>query len=228
MRVLLVEDDLMIGRAVQQALREASYAVDWVTDGGDALATLQAQPYDMLLLDLGLPGADGLDVLQLLRMRGNQVPVLVISARDATGERVTGLDAGADDYLVKPFSLVELDLRLNALLRRSRGEHRASNVLQVGALSFDTGTYQVTREGVPLALTKTGLVILKCLMRESPRLVTRDMLEHAIWGDNRPESDALRTHLHALRQVLDKPFAFPMLRTVPGVGYQLMGSDESA
>jgi DNA-binding response OmpR family regulator len=229
MRILIIEDNPDIVANLYGFLEPKGYTLDSATNGYAGLALAAQHTYDVIVLDIMLPGLNGIEICRKLRGELNStVPVLMLTARDTLQDKEVGFHSGADDYLVKPFSLVELDLRLNALVRRVRGEHRASHVLQVGALRFDTDTYQVTREGTPLTLTKTGFVILKCLMRESPRLVTRDMLEHEVWGDNRPESDALRTHLHALRQALDKPFAFPMLRTVPGIGYQLTSTDESA
>jgi DNA-binding response OmpR family regulator len=182
-----------------------------------------------VVLDVMLPGLNGLELCQKLRGElRDSTPVLMLTARDTLSDKVSGFDAGADDYLVKPFSLVELDVRLKALVRRARGGQAASTVLRVGELSFDTSTYTATRAGRPLALTKTGYVLLRCLMKEAPRLVPREMLEQEVWGEDRPDSDALRTHLHALRQALDKPFPFPMLRTVPGIGYKLVSDDEAA
>jgi len=228
MRILIIEDNPDIVANLYGFLEPKGNILDSAANGYAGLALAAQNTYDVIVLDVMLPGLNGIEICRKLRGElKSAVPVLMLTARDTLQDKEVGFNSGADDYLVKPFSLVELDLRLNALVRRVRGEHRGSHVLEVGSLRFDTDTYQVTREGVPLALTKTGFVILKCLMRESPRLVTRDMLEHEVWGDNRPESDALRTHLHALRQALDKPFAFPMLRTVPGMGYQLTSSDET-
>lgn len=229
MRILIIEDNPDIVANLYGFLEPKGYVLDSAASGYAGLALAAEHVYDVIVLDVMLPGLSGIEVCRKLRAELNDAtPVLMLTARDTVQDKEAGFNAGADDYLVKPFSLVELDLRLNALRRRARGEHRASNILKVGALTFNTDTYQVARDGVPLALTKTGFVMLKCLMRESPRLVTREQLEHEVWGDNRPESDALRTHLHALRQVLDKPFAFPMLRTVPGLGYQLTAANESA
>ncbi len=226
MRILIIEDNPDIVANLYGFLEPKGYYLDSASNGYAGLALAAENEFDVIVLDVTLPGLSGIDVCRKLRSElQSAVPVLMLTARDTLQDKEAGFHAGADDYLVKPFSLVELDLRLNALRRRARGEHRAAHVLRVGALHFDTDTYQVTREGIPLALTKTGFVMLKCLMREAPRLVTREQLEYAVWGDKRPESDALRTHLHALRQVLDKPFSFPMLRTVPGLGYQLTACD---
>lgn len=229
MRILIIEDNPDIVANLYGFLEPKGYVLDTASTGYAGLALAAEHAYDVIVLDVMLPGLSGIEVCRKLRTELNSAaPVLMLTARDTLQDKEAGFNAGADDYLVKPFSLVELDLRLNALRRRARGEHRASSILKVGPLTFNTDTYQVARAGVPLALTKTGFVMLKCLMRESPRLVTREQLEHEVWGDDRPESDALRTHLHALRQVLDKPFPFPMLRTVPGLGYQLTATDEGA
>jgi DNA-binding response OmpR family regulator len=228
MRILIIEDNPDIVANLYGFLEPKGYVLDTASTGYAGLALAAEHAYDVIVLDVMLPGLSGIDVCRKLRAELNSaVPVLMLTARDTLQDKEAGFHAGADDYLVKPFSLVELDLRINALRRRARGDHRSTSILKVGALTFNTDTYQVARDGMPLALTKTGFVMLKCLMRESPRLVTREQLEHEVWGDDRPESDALRTHLHALRQVLDKPFAFPMLRTVPGLGYQLTATDES-
>jgi DNA-binding response OmpR family regulator len=229
MRILIIEDNPDIVANLYGFLEPKGYILDSAGNGYAALALAAEQSYDVIVLDIMLPGLGGIDVCRRLRAElHSNVPVLMLTARDTVEDKEAGFNAGADDYLVKPFSLVELELRLNALHRRARGEHRHANVLTVGPLTFNTDTYQVMREGMPLSLTRTGFVMLKCLMRESPRLVSREMLEQEVWGEDRPESDALRTHLHALRQVLDKPFAAPMLRTVPGLGYQLMEPNESA
>jgi DNA-binding response OmpR family regulator len=229
MRILIIEDNPDIVANLYGFLEPKGYVLDSAANGYAGLALAAEHAYDVIVLDVMLPGLSGIDVCRKLRAELNSaVPILMLTARDTVQDKEAGFNAGADDYLVKPFSLVELDLRLNALRRRARGEHRASSILKVGTLTFNTDTYQVARDGIGLALTKTGFVMLKCLMRASPRLVTREQLEHEVWGDDRPESDALRTHLHALRQVLDKPFAVPMLRTVPGLGYQLIASDEGA
>ncbi|SHH30575.1 response regulator transcription factor [Massilia sp. CF038] len=228
MRILIIEDNPDIVANLYGFLEPKGFVLDSVGNGYAALALLAEQTYDVIVLDVMLPGLSGIDVCRRLRSElHSTTPVLMLTARDTLEDKQAGFNAGADDYLVKPFSLVELELRINALHRRASGEHRHANILAVGPLSFNTDTYQVTRDGMPLALTKTGFVILRCLMRESPKLVPRDMLEQEVWGEDRPESDALRTHLHALRQVLDKPFAIPMLRTVPGLGYQLTEPNES-
>jgi DNA-binding response OmpR family regulator len=229
MRILIIEDNPDIVANLYGFFEPKGYVLDSATNGYAGLGLAAQNQYDVVVLDVMLPGMTGIEICEKLRGELNSlVPVLMLTARDTLQDKEAGFNSGADDYLVKPFSLIELDMRLRALVRRARGEHRASSLLRVGELVFNTETYEATRAGVPLALTKTGYILLRCLMRGSPGLVTREKLEHAVWGDNRPDSDALRTHLHALRQALDKPFAFPMLRTVSGVGYKLTATDEGA
>ena len=229
MRILIIEDNPDIVANLYGYLEPKGYVLDSAMNGYAGLALAAQNEYDVIVLDVMLPGITGIGLCEKLRSElHSQVPVLMLTARDTLQDKEAGFSSGADDYLVKPFSLAELDMRLRALVRRARGEHGASPVLRVGELAFNTDTYEAHRAGAPLALTKTGYVLLRCLMREAPSLVTRETLEHAVWGDDRPDSDALRTHLHALRQALDKPFAYPMLRTVSGLGYKLTGFDESA
>ena len=229
MRILIIEDNSDIVANLYGFLEPKGYVLDSASNGYAGLGLAAQNQYDVVVLDVMLPGLTGIDICAKLRGElNNPVPVLMLTARDTLQDKEAGFNSGADDYLVKPFSMAELDMRLRALVRRARGEHRATSLLRVGELTFNTDTYQASRAGTPLALTKTGYILLKCLMREAPSLVTREQLEHEVWGDDRPDSDALRTHLHALRQALDKPFAFPMLRTVPGVGYKLTAFDEAA
>ena len=227
MRILIVEDNADIVANLYGFFEPKGHVLDSAPNGYGGLALASEHDYDVIVLDVMLPGLNGLEMCQKLRseLRKN-VPVLMLTARDTLEDKVAGFDSGADDYLVKPFSLVELEVRLKALVRRSRGLGTASAVLAVGDLTFDTETFQATRAGVPLALTKTGYTILKVLMRETPKVVPRDRIEHELWGDNPPDTDALRVHIHALRQALDKPFAQPMLHTIAKVGYKLIPADE--
>lgn len=227
MRILIIEDNLDIQANLYDFLEPKGHVLDSASNGYAGLALALQNNYDVVVLDVMLPGLSGIEVCQKLRGElKNPVPVLMLTARDTLQDKVTGFESGADDYLVKPFSLVELEVRLKALVRRASGNNAASTLLRVGELSFDPDTYQATRNGQLLALTKTGYTILKCMMREAPKLVPRETLEHEVWGDDRPDSDALRTHIHALRQALDKPFAFPMLRTVPGLGFKLVSQND--
>lgn len=226
MRILIIEDNPDIVANLYGYLEPKGYTLDSAANGYAGLALAAQNSYDAVVLDVMLPGLSGLEICQKLRGElKSAIPVLMLTARDMLQDKVAGFESGADDYLVKPFSLVELDLRLKALLRRAQGTHGPSSVLQVGELRFDTDTYKVIRAGTPLTLTKTGYILLKVLMRESPKVVARDKLEQSVWGEDRPDSDALRTHIHALRQALDKPFPSAMLRTVPGIGFQLVSAD---
>jgi DNA-binding response OmpR family regulator len=225
LHVLVVEDNPDILANLYGYLEPLGYTLDSARDGFAGLALAADRRHDAIVLDLMLPGLDGIEVCRRLRRELHRdTPVLMLTARDTVDDKVLGLRAGADDYLVKPFSLAELDARLHALIRRSRG--RVSDaVLRVGALAIDPATYEVMREGRKLELSPMAYRILCVLARASPSVVTREALERALWGDERPSSDALRTHIHTLRQALDKPFARPMLVTVPSAGYRLVDPD---
>ena len=226
MRILIIEDNPDILANLYAFLEAKGHVLDSAANGYAGLALAAQHEYDVIVLDVMLPGMTGLELCQKLRGElRDATPVLMLTARDTLQDKVAGFDSGADDYLVKPFSLVELEVRLHALLRRARGQTVGGSVLSVGDLRFDTENFEVKRGGTPLTLTKTGYTILKCLMTQAPKLVPRELLEQEVWGEDRPDSDALRTHIHALRQVLDKPYDFAMLRTVPGIGYKLLASD---
>ena len=198
---------------------------DSALDGVTGLHLAVTQEYDVVVLDLALPGIDGLTLARRLREdAGKSMPILMLTARDTLEDKLKGFEAGADDYLVKPFELRELEARLLALARRGRGD--TGRVLQVDALSFDTETLTVRRGDDVLSLNPVRLRILELLMRASPRVVSRTEIERAIWGDDPTESDALRTHISAIRQVLDRPYSEAMLRTVHGIGYRLCGPNE--
>jgi DNA-binding response OmpR family regulator len=215
-RVLVVEDDPMIGRAVHNGLREGGYAADWVRDGAAAQLALAASAYDLALLDLGLPRRDGLDLLRTLRDSGNDVPVLVITARDALSDRIAGLDGGADDYLVKPFDLDELLARVRAVIRRRAG--RANPVIAYGALVLDPVKRLVTLRDTPVELSGREFAILEALMQEPGTVVSRDKLEEAVygWGEE-VGSNTVEVHLHHLRRKL----APQLIQNVRGVGYRI-------
>ena len=221
MRLLLVEDDRMIGDSLRAALRLEGYAVDWVRDAAAAQSTLASERFDLVLLDLGLPpgppGAptlDGLDVLRSLRGRADSTPVIVLTARDGVGDRVAGLDAGADDYLVKPFELDELSARMRAVLRRHSG--RAQPLLTHGGVTLDPATRQVTRDGVPVLLSAREFAVLEALMARPGALLSRAQLEDRLygWGEE-IESNAVSVYIHQLRRKLGADF----IRNVRGVGY---------
>lgn len=207
----------MIGQAVQQALREASYAVDWVHDGSAALTALLGQPYDMLLLDLGLPGLDGMEVLRRVRDGDNPVPVLVISARDSTYQRVDGLDAGADDYLGKPFEMSELLARMRALSRRQGGS--AMPIMRNGVLCLDPATHEASADGgAAVRLTAREFSLLQALMVRPGAILSRAELEQRIYGWNEEvESNAVEFLIHALRKKLGST----AITNVRGVGWMV-------
>ncbi|MBQ5947765.1 response regulator transcription factor [Massilia sp. ST3] len=226
MRILIVEDHPDILANLYGFFEPKGHVLDSARNGYGGLALASENDYDVIILDVMLPGLNGLELCQKLRTElGKTTPVLMLTARDSLPDKVAGFDSGADDYLVKPFSLVELEVRLKALVRRSAGAHGVSSTLRFGELSYDPDTQEAARAGVPVTLTKTGYVLLRTLIAAAPRIVTREALEQAVWGEDRPDSDALRTHIHALRQAIDKPFATPMLQTVAGVGYKLVQHD---
>ena len=217
MRLLLVEDDAMIGSAAQQGLRQEGHAVDWVRDGREAEAAAANGVYDLVLLDLGLPRKDGLSVLRSLRDKGMQVPVLIITARDAVSDRVAGLDAGADDYLVKPFDLDELAARVRAVMRRHSG--RAAATLRVGDLEIDTAAHQVRWKGRDVALSGREYALLEALADRPGAFLSRSQLEDRLYGwDEEIASNAVEVHVHALRRKLDPA----LIRNVRGMGYSLV------
>jgi DNA-binding response OmpR family regulator len=216
MRVLVIEDDPMIGRAVVAGLHDGGYTVDWVRDGADAELALANGVYDLALLDLGLPRRDGLEILKELRRTGRTLPVVIITARDAVADRVTGLDNGADDYLVKPFDLDELLARARAVIRRREG--RPSPEMTYGALSIDPVKRVVTFRGAQVELSPREFAVLEALMKEPGAVVSREKLEDADygWGEE-VGSNSIEVHLHHLRRKL-KP---QLIRNVRGVGYRI-------
>lgn len=216
MHIILVEDDLQLGAAIQRALEHLSYTVSWLRDGREALLALRDQTADLVLLDLGLPGKDGLDVLVEARRSHVKTPVIVMTARDALEARVRGLDAGADDYLVKPFHLDELGARIRSLTRRAHG--LAENRIEAGALSIDLGTSEVTFRDEHVELTRREFSLLQILMERSGRLVRRESLENSLYGiDNMVGNSALEVLVHTLRRKL----SFDTIQTVRGFGYMI-------
>ena len=214
MRILLVEDDTMIGQAVLGVLRSEHYAVDWVRDGVAAGAALAVGRYDLVLLDLGLPRADGLQVLRELRARRDTVPVLVATARDAVGDRVAGLDAGADDYIVKPYDTDELLARVRALLRRSAG--RGEPVISHRGLELNPATREASLDGTPLSLSPREWALLEPMLRRPGVVFSRPQLEQKLYGwKDEVSSNAVEVHVHGLRKKLGADF----IRTVRGLGY---------
>ncbi len=214
MRILLVEDDTMIGESLREALRTQGLAADWVRDGRAADAALASERFDAVLLDLGLPQRSGLDVLRALRARGNATPVIVVTARDALADKVAGLDAGADDYLLKPFELDELLARLRAVVRRQAG--RATSALVVADLRLDAATREVSRGGRPVLLSAREFALLEALMERPGAILSRAQLEDRLygWGEEL-ESNAISVYVHQLRKKLGDD----VLHTLRGVGY---------
>ena len=219
MRLLLVEDDAMIGEAIRAGLRRDGFTVDWVRDGETAEQVLKTDAYDLLLLDLGLPRRAGLEVLSGLRSRGDALPVIILTARDAVSDRVQGLDAGADDYLVKPFDLDELAARIRALLRRKSGQ-TAPAIEHLGVV-LNPATHTVQRDGQDVALSPREFALLQLLMERPGTIHARARIEERLygWGEE-VESNAIEVHVHGLRRKLGADF----ILTVRGVGYRVRPS----
>ena len=219
MRLLLVEDDSMIGAAAQQGLRHEGHTVDWMRDGAQADAAVAAGSYDLVLLDLGLPRKDGLALLRGWRAKGLDIPVLIVTARDAVSDRVAGLDAGADDYLVKPFDLDELSARVRAVSRRRSG--RADAVVKIGALELDTAARRVRYKGKEVNLSAKEYALLEALADRPGAYLSRAQLEERLYGwDEEIASNAVEVHIHGLRRKLDPE----LIRNVRGLGYTLVNA----
>jgi DNA-binding response OmpR family regulator len=225
MHLLLIEDNPDLVENLSDFFESRGHTVDVAYNGPSGLSFAQQQRYDVIVLDLMLPGMDGLKVCARFRAGGGATPVLMLTARDTLSDKLDGFDTGADDYLVKPFALPELEARLRALVRRGRGE-AARTELRVHDLSFDTDRLRVERAGRRIELAPIPLRILALLMHRSPGVVRRVELEREVWGDTPPDSDALRAHIHALRSAIDRGDSVPLVHTVRGIGYQLAAPDE--
>ncbi|MEJ8569813.1 response regulator transcription factor [Elongatibacter sediminis] len=225
MRVLIIEDNPDIAANLGDYLEDHGHTVDFAGDGITGLHLAVVNDFDAIVLDLALPGMDGLEVCKKLREDARKdTPVLMLTARDRLEDKLAGFDTGADDYLVKPFELQEVEARLNVLT--SRGRRRVRRELKVGDLVFNLDTLAVTRNDRDIYLNPIGLKLLQCLMEASPNVVSRNDLEMEVWGEEMPDSDSLRVHIHSLRGAIDKPFGSNMIQTRHGIGYRLVESDE--
>jgi len=214
MRLLLIEDNESIGKGLHTALKLAGYAVDWVKDGDIALSAFRTEEYDIAILDLGLPKRSGIEVLQEIRAHGKQLPVLILTAKDSTDDKILGLDSGADDYMLKPFEFDELKARLRALVRRSSG--RASPVLTYGEIEIDPASHTVFNRGEPVDLSPKAFEIFLTLVENQGRVLSRTRLEESMysWKDEL-DSNAVEVHIHQIRKKLGSK----VIRTIRGVGY---------
>ncbi|WP_283711156.1 response regulator transcription factor [Pseudoalteromonas prydzensis] len=220
MRALIVEDNHDICENIAAYLEQHSYILDFAYDGISAMHLALTTSFDVIVLDLMLPGMDGLSFCQKLRADAKlETPVLMLTARDTLDDKLKGFAAGADDYLVKPFALQELHARLQALYKRSHG--KTDNLLIVGELTLNKSTLQVHRAGRCVELNPTGMKLLQRLMEQAPSVVARDTLETLLWADERPDGDALRSHMYKLRQAIDRPFDSPLIHTVHRIGYRI-------
>ena len=220
-RILIIEDHKDIAEMLYDYFERRDYELDYASDGRMGFNLANQNDYDVILLDLMLPEMDGLDVCRKLREESKvYTPILMLTARDTLEDKVTGLDVGADDYLVKPFEILELEARIKALMRR-KGQTTQKEILQVADLELDTGTLEVKRDNQMIYLSPIGLKILTILMKESPKVVSRNQLEHEIWGDILPDSDTLRSHMYNLRKQVDKPFETTLLQTIQSRGYRI-------
>lgn len=214
MRLLLVEDDTLLGDGIRAGLTQEGYTVDWLRDGEAADGALKSEHFDLMVLDLGLPRRSGLEVLKSLRGRGTELPVLILTARDTVADRVAGLDAGADDYLIKPFALDELTARLRALLRRHSG--RAVNTISHGDIVLDPAAHAVNQSGKPIELSPREFAVLQLLLEQRGKVLSKARLEESLyaWGEE-VESNAIEVYVHHLR----KKLGAELIRTIRGVGY---------
>ena len=224
--LLLIEDHSEISQMLVSYFEGRGFTVDYAADGLTGMHLAVSNRYDAIVLDLSLPGIDGISICEKLRHEArDSTPVIMLTARDTLEDKVLGLTSGADDYLVKPFAIAELEARLWSQIRRSRGEV-IQNLLQVSDLVVDTATMQVERSGRVLTLTPIGFKILVTLMKASPAVVPRQEIEQKVWGDILPDSDTLRSHMYNLRKIIDKPFDTTLLKTVSGSGYQIISEQE--
>ena len=226
MRLLVIEDNRDIAANLGDFLEDRGHTVDYAADGVAGLHLAVVNDFDAVILDLNLPGMDGLEVCKRLRAEGRkQTPVLMLTARDSLDSKLAGFESGADDYLVKPFALQEVEARLSVLARR--GKAAQPRVLHVADLEYNLDTLEVMRGGKAIQLNPTALKILQSLMEASPSVVTRLELENRVWGEELPDSDSLRVHIHGLRAAIDKPFDKALIQTRHGIGYRIADTESA-
>jgi two-component system response regulator QseB len=222
MRILLIEDDELLGDATQTGLSQYGYTVDWLKDGESAKLAFQSEVFDLIVLDLGLPKMSGISLLQSLRQSGNATPVIILTARESIEDRVKGLDAGADDYLTKPFDLDELSARVRALIRRSTG--RADSTIHYRNVELDPAAHTVSLDGQEVNVPRREFALLQKLLENSGQVLSREQLMQSVYGwEEDVDSNALEVHIHNLRKKLDASF----IRTIRGVGYMIEKEDKS-
>ncbi len=216
MRIILIEDDMLIGDGIHVGLAELGFTIDWFTDGLIGQQAIDSAPYDAVILDLSLPGIDGMDILRTWRKNGRDEPVLILTARDALSQRVSGLQLGADDYLCKPFALEEVAARLQALIRRRSGQ--LSSIIQYSDIVFDTSNFSVTKEGMPVVLTSREIKLLELFLLNQNRVLNKSFIQEKLysWSDD-VSSNTVEVHIHNLRHKLGKH----LIRTIYGIGYIL-------
>lgn len=226
LNVLIIEDNAALAANIYDYLEACGHHPDAAPDGESGLGLLAINQYDVVVLDWMMPRMDGMTMLARLRALKSATPVIVVTAKDQLENKLQGFQTGADDYIVKPVALPELEIRLRVLAQRARGAQEAQHILQVADLRFDLGTLEVTRAGKLLAMTPVRRQLLEALMRKSPAVVRREELETLIWQDNVPDNDVLRSHMHMLRKSVDGNSARKLIKTVAGSGYRLCASDE--
>jgi DNA-binding response OmpR family regulator len=221
MKILIVEDNRDIAENIAEYLEPLGYVLDFAYDGKTGLDLAQDRSFDAIVLDVMLPGLDGFSVCRKLRQEGGiSTPVLMLTARDQLEDKLTGFEAGVDDYVVKPFSVKELEARLKALVKRGAGQQESVQ-LEVADLHYDLNTQSASRDGIPMQLNPIQRKLLVHLLRNQHRVVSRNELEQIVWEDNPPDKDILRSHIYSLRNIIDKPFDSKLLQTIHGIGYRL-------
>jgi DNA-binding response OmpR family regulator len=225
MKILVIEDDADIASNIGQYFEDKGHQLDFAYSGNHGLELATSNRFDLIILDLMLPGKDGITVCREFREKARQdTPILMLTARDTLDDKISGFEAGTDDYLVKPFSLLELEVRVHALTRRGQAK-RPSAIITIGNLELNQDTMQVTRANHPVKLKPKAFKILEYLMQNADRVIPRQELIEQIWTDDPPEGDPLRVHIHSLRKKIDEPFEQKLIHTVHGIGYRL-GSDD--